>query len=275
MEQLILMKQRIKAVETIKKVTRAMRLISMSSHTRLNEKKKHLIKYKKTFEEVWNSVQPVLPEDTEELTSISNRHLMILVGSQKGLCGTFNTSLFKFFSQHKAPLRNSSSFIGVGPYAVEYLERKQISPVVSFDNFTAAHFVAIAQAITDYIIKTRIHYKTVTVFSNKSKTFFVQLPQRVQIYPLVKPTFSEVVQTEYLFEQSPEKLKDTLDTLLLSLNIQELLFDSLVAEQAARFVSMDASTRNAENLLTSLKIGYNKVRQASITRELTELSASQ
>ena len=275
MEQLILMKQRIKAVETIKKVTHAMRLISMSSHTRLNEKKKHLLTYKKAFEELRSSVQPVLPEAPEEPTIVEDQHLLILVGSQKGLCGPFNTTLFKYFSPYKVAMRNRASFIGVGSYAVEYLNRKQVSQVASFNTFTVDTFVAISQAITDYITKSPIRYTTVTVFSNKQKSFFVQLPQQNQVYPLPEQKSEETLETEYLFEQSPEKLSETLDTMLLTLNLQALLFDSLISEQAARFVSMDSSTRNAENLLTSLKIGYNKIRQASITRELTELSASQ
>lgn len=96
MEQLIVMKQRIKAVETIKKVTHAMRLISMSSHTRLLEKKKNLTEYKETFESLWGSVQAVLPPIKEGPTRGTPKQLIILVSSQKGLCGTFNTALIKW-----------------------------------------------------------------------------------------------------------------------------------------------------------------------------------
>jgi F-type H+-transporting ATPase subunit gamma len=275
MEQLILMKQRIKAVGTIKKVTHAMRLISMSSHTRLNANKKQLITFKKTFEAIWNSVRPVLPKAPEEQQVREEHHLLILIGSQKGLCGPFNTNLYKFFGHHRLTLRSQTSYIGVGSYAVDYLERKQISQVASFSTFTPQTFVAIAQAITEHIMNSPLTYSRVTVFSNKQKSFFVQLPQQVTVYPLVHLEAEEAIETDYLFEQSPAKLKETLEHMLLTLNLQELLFDSLISEQAARFVSMDSSTRNAENLLTTLKTGYNKIRQTNITRELTELSASQ
>ena len=61
---------------------------------------------------------------------------------------------------------------------------------------------------------------------------------------------------------------------MISINIQAALYESLLSEQSARFLSMDAATQNAQNLLNKMKLEYNKLRQANITRELTELSAS-
>ncbi len=273
MEQLIVMKRRIKAVETIKKVTHAMRLISMSSHTRLREKKKSLTEYKDTFESLWSSVRAVLPPEKEHPYKGTPRHLIIMVGSQKGLCGTFNSSLFKYFETQHPKLKKYYHFITIGHFAVEYLKRRKIIPLASYPAFTPEHFVTIAQAATDLIVHSPLPYQTVTVYSNVEKSFFVQQPQKHEIYPLSAPELSQSG-TTYLFEQSPKLLRKTLSNLLLSVSLQDLLFDSLLAEQAARFISMDASTRNADNLITTMKLDYNKVRQASITRELTELSAT-
>ena len=274
MEQLIVMKRRIKAVETIKKVTHAMRLISMSSHTRLNDKKAALSAYKKTFENLWNSVRTVLPP--AEKRPETHAQLSILVGSEKGLCGTFNTNLLKYFNQQQGPLTKDMHIIGIGAHAVKYLQQKNCIPVASYEPLTKNSFVSIAQAVTNHIMNSPFVYRTATVYSNKQKTFFVQQPHESVIYPLTDPVTDPKTksETDYLFEQSPELLRTTLSSLYLSIAMQELLFESLVSEQAARFISMDGSTRNAENLLTSLKTDYNKIRQASITRELTELSAT-
>jgi len=273
MEQLTQMKQRIKAVETIKKVTHAMRLISMSAHTRLQEKRSFLTTYKDTFESLWASVSPGLPK-TEDPRKIDPHHLIILVCSQKGLIGTFNTNLFKHLEKNHQSLKKLY-FIAIGKHAVKYLNQKKAITLATYDNLTAKTFVSISQGVTDLLINSPIQYSSTTIYSNVGKSFFVQQPTVTNLLPLIEPELSpDTPKTEYTFEQSPELLRDTLKYLLISVTLQESLYDSILAEQAARFISMDGATRNAENLLTSMKLDYNKVRQASITRELTELTAT-
>ena len=272
MEQLIVMKRRIEAVETIKKVTHAMRLIAMSSHSRFNDKRVALTKYKQAFQELWGSVQSILPPPEERV--LTHDQLIILIGSEKGLCGTFNTSLFKYFHKQDPSLSDGSHIIGIGARAVKYLQQKKIPQVASYEPLKADQFVTIAQAVTDHILYSPFVYRSVTVYSNKQKTFFVQRPQKAVVYPLPDPEITHKEPLEYLFEQSPDLLRARLSSLYLSITLQELLFESLLSEHAARFISMDASTRNADNLLSTLKTNYNKIRQATITRELTELSAT-
>lgn len=77
-----------------------------------------------------------------------------------------------------------------------------------------------------------------------------------------------------MWEHTPHEVLDILALQALEVTIQHLLFESLLAEQAARFISMDSSTRNAEKILEETILWYNKLRQAKITRELTELTGS-
>jgi F-type H+-transporting ATPase subunit gamma len=79
---------------------------------------------------------------------------------------------------------------------------------------------------------------------------------------------------QYTWEQNPSDILDDLALQYLTATMYRLLFQSLLAEQAARFISMDNATRNAKQLLEDTQLQYNKLRQAKITRELTELSAS-
>ena len=273
MEQLSQMNQRIKAVETIKKVTHAMRLISMSSHTKLKGKRSFLIAYKDTFKSLWASVSTNLPQ-TEDTRTMDPHHLIILVGSHKGLVGTFNSNLFKQLEKDHPSFKNLY-FIGIGKHAIDYLNQKKATTLATYKTFTVDHFVTIAQAITDLLSNSPLQYPSTTIYSTVAKSFFIQLPTITNLLPLIEPELSaDTPRTEYTFEQSPELLRDTLKSLLISVTLQEALYDSILAEQASRFLSMDTSTRNAENLLTSMKLDYNKVRQAAITRELTELTAT-
>ena len=278
MAQLITMRQRIKAVETIKKITHAMRLISMSAHSRLRHKKTFLEQYKNAFQSLWSRVSHVVSKkDLEKQAHMRPQHLIILVAAQKGLCGTFNSSLFKFFDQEVPKQEPSQQIIAVGKYATDHLKQQNKIVFAAYNDFSASNFVAIAQAITALIVESPQPYDSVTVYSNYQKNFFVQRPRKNIVYPLPEPettTPKDETPTEYLFEQSPEELSITIRNLLLTVSLQEILFDSLLAEQAARFISMDSSTRNADKLLVSMKLEYNKTRQTTITRELTELASS-
>ena len=168
-------------------------------------------------------------------------------------------------------------FIAVGKYAIDYLTQHNKIIFASYNNFSSSNFVSIAQAITAIILHNPEFYATVTVYSNYQKSFFMQRPRKSIIYPLpeiARPAQSQEQTEEYLFEQSPEELGATIRQLMLTVSLEELFFDSLLAEQAARFLSMDSSTRNADKLLIEMKLEYNKKRQAAITAELTELATS-
>lgn len=276
MAQLIHMRQRIKAVETIKKITHAMRLISMSTHSRLRHKKAQFEEYKNTFLEFASHLQTQY-EYSDNQTIGGSKELTIVVGSQKGLCGAFNTHLFKFFEIDYPTIADNIDIISVGKHANDYIiSRKE--PLIKFDNFTAQTFVSIALEITDYILKHRTEYHQVTLYSNFARTFFIQKPQKATLFPLEaiehKANTNSFAAEQYAYENDPKSLYEYIQKMLLTITIEELLFESLLAEQSARFLSMDASTRNAENLLVEMKLEYNKTRQAAITRELTELSTS-
>ena len=280
MSLLIQMRQRLKAIETIKKITQAMRLISMSTHTKLKNKKDIIDNYSdeiiklfskiKKFDKTWQN--PFLnPQDTTK-----GKILIILIGSQKGLCGNFNTNLFYLFEKNLRELKKQDiEIISIGKKASEYLKIKKIKTKTNFDEFTPKKIISIANSINDIIINTDLPYRGVVCYSSFSKSFFIQKQKKSVIIPLtieennVDIKYSE----ELLWEQKPQEILDFLSKLNLNITLQKILIQSLIAEQAARFIAMDNSTRNAESLLESSYLSYNKARQAKITKELTDLSA--
>ena len=115
------------------------------------------------------------------------------------------------------------------------------------------------------------------VISSIMKNFFVQKPHASSLIPFVQQATSGTTHStleEYMWEQNPDDIIELLAQQYIDANLQYLLFQSLMAEHAARFISMDSSTRNAQNLLDTTKLDYNKLRQAKITKELNELSGS-
>ena len=109
------------------------------------------------------------------------------------------------------------------------------------------------------------------------KTFFVQKATITQLIPFDSASITantEQSTEEYLWDETPNDILDKLAVQYIEAQFQHLIFQSLLSEHAARFISMDNSTRNANNLLAATKLEYNKVRQAKITTEITELTGN-
>ncbi len=280
MSELVAMRQRMKAIETIKKVTHAMRLISMSSHAQLKNKKAFLEDYKEALLKIMSTILHDYPHWTNPIlwpNKKNYRPLIIIIGSQKGLCGSFNANLFTFFENKTSLIdREKLHTIVAGKKAADRINETFGTIVIQFPEFTQTKLLTIAVKIADHIWHARTPYSSVTLYYNFPKTFFAQLPTLFQLIPFKehitsdqKPTLKE----PYRWEQDPNDILGALAHRFMQSIIQEILFQSLIAEQAARFIAMDNSTRNASNLLDEMRLDYNKLRQAKITRELTDLVA--
>ncbi len=280
MSQLIRMRQRIKAIKTIKKITHALRLISMSTHLRLRSRKSAVEYYKGTLTHILYQVQKSMPEWCHFLTQKSEDTqkppLAILIGSQKGLCGNFNSELFAFYEREtSSEIKQITTFITVGKKAQDFVKLTGHPLVLSFDDFSFATLEKISLALTHYLLKNHELYSSATIYSSYSKSFFSQRPHRTALIPFtLQPSIEEKespYQEEYIWEQKPEEIINFLVEKLFYMTIYEALFQSLISEQAARFIAMDNSTRSASKLLESMQLTYNKMRQSKITGELTDL----
>lgn len=298
--QLTQMRLRIKAIETIKKITNAMRLISMSMHIRLNHKIPLMQSYKSELINILNILQSIGPVvnledgsiDTNQTTNAfennilnpplnsPERNLVIIIGSQKGLSGTFNSSLFRFFEKNESKkIFKNSTFVVVGKKAVDHY-KKLTEIEQSYNVFNFHNLDEITREIYNLIINAKPVFTNVICYSNYSKGFLTQLPQKTTLVPLDKTvTLNDQTQDvaltqEYIWQQNPKNVLNMLINEYLKLTLQTLLFESLLAEQAARFQSMDNATRNADSLLESMTRQYNKLRQTKITKEISEVSSN-
>lgn len=280
MSQLIHIRQRIKAIETIKKITHAMRLISMSSHSRLGKQQKNLSTYQSAIDHLLAKLQPFSLNWHNSLmhpaqSSIPNP-LIILIGSHKGLCGTFNNALFNYTADflEKKSYEKATIFC-IGNKAINFISANYPRyHNKSFTHCSAHTFLAIADEIVKEITHTTTPFSSVVIISNKMKSFFIQKPEITTLIPFTPPQNTKSLPEDFVWEHNPEQVLDRIATMYVESKLQYLLFESLLAEHAARFISMDSSTRNADTILESTKLMYNKLRQAKITKELTELSGS-
>ncbi|MBS1987016.1 F0F1 ATP synthase subunit gamma [Candidatus Dependentiae bacterium] len=274
MSQLIQLRQRIKAIETIKKITHAMRLISMATHTRLKNKHRPVVQYKDSMLSLFKRLCQHAPDWRSPLffpdPSTNPNHLYIIISSNKGLCGNFNGELFTLLHKrlsalHHVPIR----YVLIGKQAIEYKHGIAHEAILlTRADMSANSLESIALACTQLIMQGQ--FGRVSLIGNVIKTFFKQEARETVLIPFEQRHTEPII--DYNWEQPVEEILPLVAEQYLHAQIYQALFESLFAEQAARFLSMDTATRNARTLLDETQLQYNKTRQLKITKELIELS---
>ena len=282
MSQLIHMRQRIKTVETIKRITHAMRLVARSAHFRLSRQQKALYHYHQRIASLFTKIRSIDPSWDNTIlnnTDKNGKKLVILMGAHKELSGNFNTLLFSFFNAYmqKQASRNFS-FICIGEKMNTFMATNypQYEKIAYLDR-NPASIGPVAEAITEKIFAAETSYSSVSIVSNRIKSFFIHYPFVTPLIPIPTETPAGATQNMIDLTMDDQTINRTLDTIgrmYITTTLQKYLFESLLAEQAARFLSMDNATRNADTILESSRLAYNKMRQAKITKDLIELSSS-
>ena len=285
MPRLIQLRQRIRTIETIKKITHAMRLISMSSHSHMRHAREPLNTYVTHLSKLLARILQEIPTWNHPLMQTDHtaqpRTLTIIVGSQKSLCGNFNTALAQHVRAYMdtAP-KEQHDMMAIGKKMIDLLANNAglTQWTATYPTFTMRALTSVTRALSYHILNASPAYTNVKILSNYSHSFFMQRPRTNVVVPLsTAPSekhTNNVQHESFEWDQSPTMILPKLLEQYLESQIHLILFESLLAEQAARFVSMDSSTRNANNMLGTMHIQYNKLRQAKITKELTELSSS-
>jgi len=280
MSQLVQMRQRIKAIETIKKITSAMRLISRSMHTRMNKEKVHLIEHQKEVLESFMRLCTEYPQWDSPLffplKTADPHELYIIIGAQKGLCGMYNTNLLNWIKKNAELLQQpSSNILTIGKKICDQLTKYKIKEMRQLQELKLSSISSISNELVDHIVNAEKKYTRVVLISNYAHTFFVHRHKETKLIPLAltKPLDKEEIST-YLWQNNPQEILDSIARMYLQSTIRTLLFEALAGEQAARFIAMDNATRNADKFLDEMQLQYNKMRQAKITKELTELAGN-
>jgi F-type H+-transporting ATPase subunit gamma len=280
MAKLIQLRQRIKAIETIKKITHAMRLIAMSTHSHLKSLQDPLTTYTHTLDTIFAKLSAITPNWHHPIIhpEKASKTLLIIIGSQKGLCGSFNTNLFKLITYHlQKNSYPSLEIIAIGQKAIDFTHNHLAAYPLkhSYKKLNASRIESIAHEIAHMLIYAPMPYQAVIIASNTFKSFFVQKPHISTLIPFeFQHTTINELSNDYIWDQPPADVLNISVPQYLDSKIYFYLFQSLLAEHAARFISMDSATRNANSLLEATKLEYNKLRQAKITKELTELVGS-
>jgi F-type H+-transporting ATPase subunit gamma len=289
---LVQLREQIKAVQTTKKITHAVRLVSMSMYAKLE---KLTAPHKAYFESIADLFTQLLERATEWQHPVFNsrdvldsRPLFVIVTTSKGLCGSLNSNLFRFLEQnmflqpHQTP-----TFIVIGQRGVRYLKERPWGEMVHFySEVNSNNYITIAEDVVNRILNADQAYSSVTFFGSRLHSFFQQEPKKMGLLPLRRNELNffsaknesmlgvDSLGEDVLCEQPLEEMLDTVAAAYVYSFVLNVLFQAILAEHAARFLAMDSSTTNATKYLDKLTLQYNKIRQAVITKEVAELSSN-
>ncbi len=284
MSHLIQLKQKIKSIQMTRKITHAVRLVSMSLYTQLEKENTALTYYKDHTLQLFTKLALSAPEWKNPILSpqdiLDSNPLIILISTSKGLCGSLNSNLFRYFEYSFFKEKHQNiRFITIGQKATKYIKEKYPQNVFChYNELTLNDYISITNDLINKILNSEKPLSSVVFFSNILKTFFVQKPYKTTLIPFrpdpLDNNNNNPQKLPLIWEQKPKKILNHIAHHYIKVSIMTLLFQALHAEQAARFIAMDNSTTNADKFLEKLILQFNKQRQALITSEVSELSAT-
>jgi F-type H+-transporting ATPase subunit gamma len=264
-----------------------MKLVAASKLRRTQNAVQALAPFAAKLREILGNLSSSM-DNTEEAVYTANRPvqkvLLLIVTSNRGLCGPFNTNVIKaakahIESQYRDINKNGQlDLFTIGKKATDFFIKNKYNVVYSnnqiFDTLTFANTTAIAEDLMAYFAAKK--YDRIEIIYNHFKnagqqvlTIDQYLPIKQDIPP--KDTKGNKQYADYIFEPEKTVLIRELLPKMLKVQLYKTILDSFAAEHGARMTAMAQATENAQELLKQLKLSYNKARQGAITKELLEI----
>ncbi|MGQ0760446.1 MAG: ATP synthase F1 subunit gamma [Acidobacteriota bacterium] len=284
MANLLDIRRRIKSVKNTQQITKAMKMVSAAKLKRAQNR----VINARPFADKMNQVLSELAAQTSEdfhhplLDQRGDeRYLVVLVTADKGLCGAFNTNLIKAAQVFvKANPDKQIEWVTVGRKGRDFYRRRDASIVTEYIGLTGKGRVdfeealVVANEVINRFTEDRSVDKVFLIFA-EFKSVLTQRIVTEQLLPISKTsetTENDAAQTkDYIYEQEPAEIFSRLLPSLVETQIFRALLESIASEQGARMTAMEAASKNAGELISTLTLNMNRVRQAAITREIIEI----
>ncbi|WMN07984.1 ATP synthase F1 subunit gamma [Marivirga arenosa] len=276
-------KNRITSVVSTQQITKAMKMVAAAKLKRAQDRITMMRPYSQKLSTILQNVsgsgEMNNPYAKERPV---NNILLILVTSDKGLCGAFNSTVTRkvkslMEGEYKSYAESGNlHFMTIGKKASDYLKRNKLSYndqyINLFNNLTFEATSEAAQFIMDEFEKGT--YDKVEIIYNEFKNAATQILNKEQFLPIAKSSDEESRSDyDYTYEPSRDYIENELIPTSLKTQLFKALLDSNASEHGARMTAMDKATDNAGELLKELRLTYNRTRQAAITTEILEITA--
>ena len=274
-------KRKITAVQKTRQITRAMNMVAASKFKAAQTRMENFRPYAMKFMEVLNSLALRVDAKSHPLLAVREpkRIRVICMTSDRGLCGGFNSNLIKTterFIREKRHEDREVELIPVGRKGRDFFRKKTKTIDARVDVFSRFD-MSLAVKISGDVIPPFVseEYDELYLLYNEFVNVAVHRPSVVRLFPLPSIGREEDIEPEkrldYIYEPSEEALLEKLLPMYVHVLIYRALVETSAGENGARMVAMDNATRNCEELIQTLTLKYNKVRQSAITAELMDI----
>ena len=290
MPNLLDIRRRIKSVKNTQQITKAMKMVSAAKLKRAQDRVVTARPFANKMMEVLSGLADRIDEDFHHpLLDVrgDERYLLVLVTADKGLCGAFNTNLIKAAQAFIAANPNKQiELLAVGRKGRDFFRRRSAMLVGEYIGLTGKGRVDFSEAleVARDVIKRFTEDKAIDkafVIYSEFKTVLQQRVITEQLLPVARGTSTDgqdvaasaqpVTRVDYIYEQPPQEIFARLLPRLVETRIFRALLESIASEQGARMTAMDSASKNARELIDSLTLNMNRVRQAAITNEIIEV----
>jgi F-type H+-transporting ATPase subunit gamma len=286
MANLLDIRRRIKSVRNTQQITKAMKMVSAAKLKRAQDRVINARPFAGKMSEVLGELSNQTTEDFHHPlldARADQKYLLVLITADKGLCGAFNTNLLKAaqtFVRENAD--KEIDLIAIGRKGRDFFRRRRAEIVSEYVGLTGKGRVDFSEAldVAHDVIKRFTEDESIDKVFMIFAEFKTVLTQRIdveQLLPIVagpdsaagKETASTT--SDYIYEQPPAEIFSRLLPRLVETRIFRALLESIASEHGARMTAMDAASKNAGELISTLTLNLNRVRQAAITREIIEI----
>jgi F-type H+-transporting ATPase subunit gamma len=281
MPSLIDLRRRVRAVKNTQQITKAMKMVAASKLRRAQERMSNARPYAQQMQRVLASLAARVDSSAHPLLAArepgpDSRTLVIIVTADKGLCGSFNTNIIKAGAAFVVESRQVCTLGLVGRKGRDFFARRgfdvMYEEVGIFQKLAYAHAQTIAQSAIDAFTSGQVD--RVVLIYNEFKSVMTQRVVVDQMLPIARADVDTAVvadQVDYLYEPSAPEIFNQLLPRYVEVQVYRALLESNAAFFAAQMTAMDTASKNATDMIASLTLYMNKVRQAAITREIIEV----
>jgi len=277
-------RDRIGSIKNTEKITRAMKMIASVKFRKAQQNVVAARPYARKISDILRHLIPTIESFDNEL--LKQREIkkvcVVVIAADRGLCGSFNTNLLKvantFINEKYGEYLNSHdlTIFPIGKKAYDHYSKRNYDLYARSVNVFDKLLFSDAQNIVKEIIKGYIEkrFDKVVIIYNEFKNVVQSKTVEEQFLPIPPFEAAEGEKSKvsnYIFEPSSLEIVNNLLPRHLNTQIWRILLESFASEQAARMTAMDAATTNANDLVKSLNLSYNRARQAKITTEILEI----
>ena len=271
-------RKKIRSIRNVRKITKAMQMVSAVKMRKAQSVEMESRPYRDGLNAIINKIAPHVDPEHSQLLSRENdgeRNLIIFITSNKGLAGAFNVTLFRFLLRTNVDFKKTD-FITVGSKGAQFVSRMGGNVLADFSEGSALIEVS---AIFEFVLNKYLNentYRSVSVVYNRFISTLRSETIIEKLLPFIMRTDENIAesttnQSEYLIEPSPEAIIDQLLKSYLEDRIRGAIISSEAVEHSMRMMAMKNATDNAQDVIYTLTLIGNKLRQEKITNELLDM----